>query len=175
MHRSSLDNMRKAANLISVFEKSNLRILDVGGRDLKVDRSYRSIFQNHAEFYHIADIEEGRMVTHLMPGLYTIPAKNDYYDLIVSGQTIEHVKNPFKLVAEMKRILKPGGHIILIAPSTGPRHDIIDCWRIMDDGFKAIAEDVGLIVVADWIDKSATDKKSVLWSDHIFIGEKNGG
>lgn len=174
MHPSSLNNMRKAAELISVFSKSNLKILDVGGRDLKVDRSYRSIFQNHAELYHIADIAEGEMVTHLMPELYKIPSDDNFYDLIVSGQTIEHVKNPFKLVAEMKRILKPGGHIILIAPSTGPRHDIIDCWRVMDDGFKAIAEDVGLKVVADWIDKSATDKKSAPWSDHVFIGKKNG-
>lgn len=166
--------MLVACEKIDILFKSNLKILDVGGRDLNKDRSYKSIFENITHEYHIADIVPGEMVTHLMTDLYTIPSNDNYYDLIVSGQTIEHVKNPFKLVAEMKRVLKNNGFIILIAPSTGPRHDIIDCWRIMDDGFKSIAEDVGLEVVDDWIDKTATDKKSMPWNDHVFIGRKNG-
>lgn len=172
MHPSSINNMKIAASKIDIFQKNNLKILDVGGRDLKEDRSYRKIFESQAELYHIADIAPGEMVTHLMPELYTIPADDNFYDLIVSGQTIEHVKNPFRLVAEMKRVLKLGGYIILIAPSTGPRHDVIDCWRVMDDGFKAIAEEVGLEVCYDWIDKSSTDKKSAPWSDHVFVGKK---
>lgn len=172
MHPSSLKNMQIAAEKIEIFSKQNLKILDVGGRDLREDRSYKKIFENVSVVYHIADIAPGEMVTHLMPELYKIPAQNDYYDLIVSGQTLEHVKNPFKLVAEMRRVLKNDGYIILIAPSTGPRHDIIDCWRIMDDGFKAIAEEVNLEIIDDWIDNTATDKKSAPWNDHIFIGKK---
>lgn len=172
MHPSSINNMKIAAEKIDIFSQFNLRILDVGGRDLNQDRSYKTLFESIVNLYHIADISPGEMVTHLMPGLYSIPSADNYYDLIVSGQTIEHVKNPFRLVAEMKRVLKPNGFIILIAPSTGPRHDVIDCWRIMDDGFKAIAEDVGLEVIDDWIDKTATDKKSIPWSDHVFIGRK---
>lgn len=172
MHPSSITNMKIAAEKINILNNTNLKILDVGGRDLKEDRSYRKIFDSVAELYHIADIEPGEMVTHLMKEMYSIPASNNYYDLIVSGQTLEHVKNPFKLVAEMKRVLKHNGFIILIAPSTGPRHDVIDCWRIMDDGFKAIAEDVGLEILYDWIDKTSQDKKSIPWSDHVFIGKK---
>jgi len=108
-----------------------------------------------------------------MTGEYEFPFEDNSIDLIVCGQVLEHVKNPFKSVAEMKRVLKPDHYMILIAPSTGKRHDSIDCWRFMDDSFKAIAEDVGLKVVVDYIDKTALDQRSARWQDHVFIGKKN--
>lgn len=162
--------MKKALTYLDMSKK--YVILDVGGRGLKGDRSYRSVFENNIISYHIADIQEGENVTHVMPAAYDIPSDDNYYDIIVSGQTLEHVKNPFRLVAEMKRVLKSNGFLILIAPSTGHRHDIIDCWRFMDDSFKAIAEETELKVVANWIDTESDDKKSAIWKDHVFIGQK---
>jgi SAM-dependent methyltransferase len=162
--------MKKSISYIGLSGKNS--ILDIGGRGLKGDRSYRSIFEQYIREYHIADILEGENVTHVMPGPYSIPAEDNFYDVIVSGQTLEHVKNPFRLVEEMKRVLKINGFIILIAPSAGPRHDLVDCWRFMDDSFKAIAEEVGLKIIANWIDTTTTDKKSIPWKDHIFVGQK---
>jgi ubiquinone/menaquinone biosynthesis C-methylase UbiE len=162
--------MKKALTYLDMSKK--YVILDVGGRGLEGDRSYRSVFENNIISYHIADIQEGENVTHVMPAAYVIPSDDNYYDIIVSGQTLEHVKNPFRLVAEMKRVLKPNGFLILIAPSTGHRHDIIDCWRFMDDSFKAIAEETELKVVANWIDNTTDDKKSMPWKDHVFVGQK---
>jgi SAM-dependent methyltransferase len=162
--------MKKATSYLDMTKKYT--ILDVGGRGLEGDRSYRSVFKNNILFYHIADILEGENVSHVMTSEYSIPANDNFYDIIVSGQTLEHVKNPFRLVLEMKRVLKPNGYIIIIAPSEGPRHDLVDCWRFMDDSFKAIAEEVDLIVVADWIDKKSEDKKSIIWKDHVFVGQK---
>ena len=172
MHPSSINNMRKARKLIALEENS--RVLDVGGRSVAADsdRSYQSLFADIASEYCIADINEGFGVTHVMPSPYTLPFADCYFDLIVSGQTLEHVKNPFRSVAEMVRVLKPQGYIILIAPSAGPRHDDIDCWRFMDDGFQAIAEETKLKTLADWIDKKAPDKRSRKWADHVFVGRK---
>lgn len=174
MHPSSMNNMKKARTHKNVTLGTNLTVLDVGGRALSEDkdRSYQSIYNDIAKTYYIADIKAGPGVTHVMPGPYTLPFTDNHFDLIVSGQTLEHVKNPFRSVIEMTRVLKTGGYIILIAPSAGPRHDEIDCWRIMDDGFKAIAEEANLRVVADWIDHSAPDERSRKWADHIFIGQK---
>jgi hypothetical protein len=77
------------------------------------------------------------------------------------------------MIDEMKRVLKVGSYMIIIAPSAGRRHDAVDCWRFMDDSFKAIAEDIGdLEVVADWIDRNAIDERSSQWKDHVFIGKK---
>lgn len=164
--------MQLALFKINIDNLKNLTVLDVGGRGLKEDRSYKSLLLSHSSEYHIADILQGENVTHVMPTPYTLPVDDNFYDLIVSGQTLEHVKNPFRLVREMKRVLKPNGYMILIAPSSGPRHDLVDCWRFMDDSFKAIAEEVEIETVDDWIDHSSEDKKSSAWKDHVFIGKK---
>ena len=172
MHPSSLANMRKARHhLIGLTENSI--ILDVGGRGLETDRSYRSVFPEIGTYW-VADIEHGLGVTHLMPSPYTLPFEDDSIDVVVSGQTLEHVDNPFRLVSEMRRVLKPGHRMILIAPSAGPRHDRRDCWRFQDNAFDAIARECGLHTIADWIDTSAPDERSAQWRDHIFIGQKPG-
>lgn len=174
MHPSSMNNMRRAKSLM-VDLGSNIDILDVGGRSIDIsikDRSYQEIFHDVSNNYYIADIFDGPGVTHVMPGPYTLPFADGAIDLVVSGQTLEHVKNPFRSVVEMFRVLKPGGYICLIAPSAGPKHDNPDCWRIMDDGFQAIAEEVGITTVADWVDRSAPDERSRKWADHIFLGRK---
>lgn len=174
MHPSSRTNMKLARDKIGLALGVELTILDVGGRDIKADqdRSYRSIFKDVCKEYFIADIAKGPNVTHVMPGPYTLPFEDDSIDLIVCGQTLEHVRNPFRSVAEMKRVLKPGRFMILIAPSSGKRHDEVDCWRFMDDAFKSIAGEVGLQVVADWVDRGAPDERSARWADHVFVGKK---
>ena len=173
MHPSSINNMIKARNHKKVTLGTNLTILDVGGRDLNgKDRTYKTIYEDIATNYYTADIVDGEGVSHVMPGPYQLPFESNSIDLVVSGQTLEHVQNPFRSVTEMTRVLKTGCYIILIAPSAGPRHDVIDCWRIMDDGFKAIAKEAGLETVADWIDHKAPDERSRKWRDHIFIGRK---
>lgn len=171
MHPSSKENMRKVRDKYLSHIGKNDIILDVGGRGRKGDRSYGFLFPDST--YYIADIVNGIGVTHLMPGPYTLPLDNNSIDLIVSGQMLEHCSNPFKSVAEMKRVLKPGSFIVLIAPSSGPRHDKQDCWRFMDDAWKAIAEDVGLISVDQWITKNAPDERSRKWQDNVFIGKKS--
>jgi len=171
MHPSSIENMKKCRNEFLVL-KENIDILDVGGRGLKkANRSYYPIFQDVAKNYFIADIVAGPGVTHVMPEPYVIPMTDNSVDLIVSGQTLEHVKNPFRSVAEMTRVLKPRGYIALIAPSAGPRHDVIDCWRFMDDSFAAIAEECDLETIADWIHQGPSGREYE-WRDHIFVGQK---
>lgn len=166
--------MQRARDLLGKRLEKGINILDVGGRDIKPnqDRSYREMFKDVVNEYYIADIQTGPNVTHLMKGEYELPFEDNSVDLVVSGQTLEHVKNPFRLTIEMTRVLKPGGFIILIAPSSGKRHDFRDCWRFMDDAFAAIAEEAELETVADYVDRKAPDERSRRWNDHVFVGRK---
>jgi SAM-dependent methyltransferase len=181
MHPSSLTNMRFVKEKYLQMLDNKITIVDIGGRGLDTSktwmpgqeqRSYYDIFYNLSPTYYVADIEHGPGVTHVMPGPYTLPFEDNSIDLIVSGQMLEHCKNPFRSVAEMKRILKPNCYMVLIAPSMGKRHDKIDCWRFMDDAFKAIAEEVGLTVIADWVDRTVYNNRSDLIQDHVFVGQK---
>lgn len=157
--------MKRAIKLAKL--KRPLTVLDVGGDH----RSYKDLFPKAG--YNIANIvQSSSAVTMLMPGPFELPCSSNLFDVVVSGQMLEHCANPFRSVAEMKRVLKPGGKIILIAPSAGPRHDSQDGWRFMDDAFRFIADEVGLITIADWIDREAPDERSRKWADHVFVGEK---
>lgn len=171
MHTSSLANAEKALGFINI--PANAVILEVGGRNAgRQDRSYRSLF-NKEGAYLVADIKDGPNVDLVMEP-YHIPKKDEAFDLIISGQTLEHVKNPFKLVAEMKRVLVKGGCMVLIAPSEGRDHDRVDCWRFMRDSFSAIAEECGLELVANWIDRGPSGGRvsKDKWSDHTAILRK---
>lgn len=46
-----------------------------------------------------------------------LPFKNNFFDLIVSVESIEHLENPWDFIKELYRVLKPGGRLILTTPN----------------------------------------------------------
>ena len=42
-------------------------------------------------------------------------------------------------ILEITRVLKPGGHAFITAPSRGHIHNVQDCWRFYPDGMRALA------------------------------------
>lgn len=47
----------------------------------------------------------------------------DFYDFMLSSHVIEHIANPIKALFEWKRIIKPGGHLVIIAPNMNFTYD----------------------------------------------------
>lgn len=61
------------------------------------------------------------------------------YDVIVCTQVLEHVANPFDAIAEIHRILKPGGRLMLTVPAAYPYHGgPHDYWRYTKDSLKML-------------------------------------
>ena len=48
-----------------------------------------------------------------------IPFDDASMDLVVFIEVLEHLKNPWRAVEEMRRVLRPGGHLLLTTPNTG--------------------------------------------------------
>ena len=48
---------------------------------------------------------------------HSLPLRDEAFDCIVCVEGIEHVENPFLLIREMARVLKPGGHLIITTPN----------------------------------------------------------
>jgi len=46
-----------------------------------------------------------------------LPFKNESFDFLVLAEVIEHLKNPYDVVGELNRILKPGGKLVLSTPN----------------------------------------------------------
>lgn len=60
------------------------------------------------------------------------------FDLVISTETLEHVQSWPLFVRAMKRLCKPGGHILLTARSPGfALHDFPgDYWRFTEDNMR---------------------------------------
>jgi len=46
-----------------------------------------------------------------------IPFEDNFFDLVVSVETIEHLENPWHFIRELHRVLRPGGQLIITTPN----------------------------------------------------------
>ena len=148
------------------LEDKKLTILDVGS--FNVNGSYNRYFQNPKWKYTGADIVDGKNVDVVFKEPYNWQFKDNSFDVVISGQTFEHIEYPWLTIKEIERVMKPGGVGCIIAPSEGYEHRYpLDCWRFMPDGFRALAKWAGLEV----IDVYKEDNN--IWKPLILIFKKH--
>lgn len=152
MHSSSIDKMGKFCNEY-LNKNEKLTILDLGSQD--VNGTYKEIFINDNWTYLGCDMCEGKNVDLVLNNPYNwIEIEPNSMDVIISGQTFEHIEYIFNTIIEISNALKEGGLCCLIAPSIFPEHKYpTDCWRIFGDGFITLARFAGLEVLNTYTDK----------------------
>ena len=170
MHKNSLDLMSLfVTGYLSNYGGESIRILDVGSQGVDADaRTYRQLFVEENWQYQGLDIAEGPNVDVCVSDPYVwheVPS--DAFDVVISGQTLEHVPFFWNLVFEVGRVLRPGGLACFIAPSGGHEHRYpVDCWRFYPDGFSALSTWLGfepLDTFTDW---------SHYWGDSVVVLKK---
>jgi SAM-dependent methyltransferase len=73
-----------------------------------------------------------------------IPLEDDAVDVIICTQVLEHVADPCAVLAEFRRLLRPGGHLFLTAPLTWYLHEEPhDYYRYTPHGLRFLAERAG--------------------------------
>lgn len=159
---------------LSGREKERLEILDLGSCD--VNGSYKQFFDSSEWRYIGADMAPGRNVDVVLSDPYDWKEiATSSVDVLVSGQTFEHIEFFWVTMLEIKRVLKPGGLCCIIAPSGGFEHRYpVDCWRFYPDGVKALARYAGLDVLkaeTKWEGGSYTDD-SAQWRDTVLVCRK---
>ncbi|MCE5174681.1 MAG: methyltransferase domain-containing protein [Bacteroidales bacterium] len=137
MHKESFEIMRYIVDTY-LDKNKKLEILDVGSYD--VNGSYKSLFQNPNWSYCGLDIVEGPNVDIVSKGLYDF-GLDKQFDVVISGNCLEHVEAPWKWIQEVHQIVKKGGLVCIITPFSVPEHRYpIDCWRILPDGYRYLLE-----------------------------------
>lgn len=77
--------------------------------------------------------------------LRELPFSNDSFDAAICVQTLEHVNDPFQVISEIGRVLKPGGRFYLSAPMAWHQHQKPhDFFRYTSFGFKHLLELSGM-------------------------------
>lgn len=161
MHLSSMREMRRFVKG-HLRKRDRLRILDVGSMD--VGGSYKGFFLNRRWSYTGLDICTGENVDIVADNVYNYPVQDETYDVVISGQTIEHVENVYLWFAEIVRCLKKGGLLCVIGPMKWPIHRFpIDCWRILPDGMSYLMRSNGITELACYANRR---------TDCVGIGRK---
>jgi SAM-dependent methyltransferase len=109
-------------------------ILDVGCGDMP----YYPIFERIARDYAGADVEPAPRVRYVGP-VEELAAPPASFDLVLCTQVLEHVRDPLQALAQIARVLRPGGHAFVTTHGVWPFHPYPDDrWRWTQQGLETI-------------------------------------
>lgn len=125
--------------------RSHTKVLEIGPTGSP--SMYQQIIDDATITWETLDICDGPKLTYPNTPAYAFPIPDDTYDIVLSGQVLEHVPKVWVWIGELARICRPGGHVITINPVSWPYHRApVDCWRAFPDGMRALYEHAGLEV-----------------------------
>jgi SAM-dependent methyltransferase len=77
-----------------------------------------------------------------------LPFRDKWFDAVLNTQVIDDIPDPGKLLREARRVLKPGGHLVLTVSKSWALHDEPhDYWRFTSHGLRYLLNDAGFINV----------------------------
>lgn len=173
MHKNSHTKMEWFKNTYLSTSKK-LEILDVGSLDGKGNYNYSDIFNEKNWNYTGLDIQAGNNVNIVVTDIYNwFEIEDNSYDIVISGQFFEHLEFFWLTMAQIERVLKPGGYVCIIVPSSGPKHggNMPNCYRFYEDGLRALAKYVDLEVLHASVDDR---NEANPWNDACLVAHKIG-
>ena len=137
MHEESFELMKYFVE--RYLDKSKkLEILEIGS--FNVNGTYKSLFLNLNWNYCGLDMVEGPNVDVVSKSAYDFGIEKQF-DVVISGNCLEHVEAPWKWIRELEKVTKKGGIVCIITPfSIGEHRYPLDCWRILPDGYRYLLE-----------------------------------
>jgi SAM-dependent methyltransferase len=107
---------------------------------------YRSLFARCRPYVR-ADIEDHGGVDILLTPDLRVPGEEGRYAVVLSTQVLEHLPHSEVYLREARRVLAPGGRLILTTHGTFPDHPCPhDCRRWTAEGLRLTVEEAGFEV-----------------------------
>ncbi|MFK7740640.1 MAG: methyltransferase domain-containing protein [Planctomycetota bacterium] len=127
-----------------------MRVLEIGPDGFP--STYRKLVDVRDLEWETVDIAARDGITYTATDEYNFPIDDGRFDVVLSGQVLEHVRKVWLWIQEVARVTRPGGRVATISPVTWPYHEApIDCWRIYPEGMRALYDEGGLVVEhCDW-------------------------
>lgn len=110
---------------------------------------YRELLAARASAVTSLDVEDRSGGVDLLADVQEMPEVADAaFDTILCTQVLEHVPRPWSAVAELARVLRPGGLLLLSVPHLSAVHEAPhDYYRYTRWGLEALCARAGLEVV----------------------------
>jgi SAM-dependent methyltransferase len=122
------------------------RVLDAGAGDAP----YADLFSRCD--YVTADwpnsVHAGGRRANIVASLESLPVAAESFDAVLCTEVIEHVARPDAVLAELQRVLAPGGRICLTVPFVWPLHEEpFDFYRYTSHSLEHILKQAGFVDV----------------------------
>jgi SAM-dependent methyltransferase len=148
------------------------RLLDVGcGR-----RPYRAIYDRlvaESIGTEVAFSPHGLQAADVISFAERLAFANASFDTILCTEVLEHTRQPFEVMAEFARLLRPGGYLILSVPFIYPLHETpYDFWRFTPYGLAELCRSAGLRVQTI-LTKGGTDTTMLSLGANIAVRSAN--
>jgi SAM-dependent methyltransferase len=109
---------------------------------------YRPLFEPYVARYVGADFADNPAAEVRLRPDATVPMPDGMAHIVLSTQVLEHVTNPFAYLKECRRLLSPGGLLILTTHGIYKYHqDPEDLWRWTSPGLVNVLGQMGFRVV----------------------------
>lgn len=111
--------------LRSALKWQRLQMAEMKGRVLDVGcggKPYATWLSPGVTEYLGIDVEAGEAVDVVVASDRPWPFQPDCFDAVLCTQVLEHVPDRAMLIAEISRVLKPGGRLVLTVPFLYPEH-----------------------------------------------------
>jgi SAM-dependent methyltransferase len=140
----------------AIFKAIQLHHAHLRGRCLDVgcgDQPYRSLLlQPPFQISELLGLDRaGQRCQHTPPDLEwhngTIPLPDGAIDSALCTEVLEHCPHPGSVLAEVHRVLKPGGSLLLTVPFLWPLHEVPHDWcRYTPFALRDLVESAGFQV-----------------------------
>jgi SAM-dependent methyltransferase len=138
MHATALADMSQLLDAAQSWAKT---ALDVGSLD--ENGTNRPLTDAKGWQYTGIDIRQGPNVDIVVQP-YAYPFEDNSFDVVLSGQAMEHVEDLKAWLNECVRVLRPGGRLCITTVWKMFYHPFpVDCWRIMPDGMRWLFDQNG--------------------------------
>jgi len=125
----------------------NARVLDAGAGECR----YASVFKRHRYVSldsRVGDASWDYSRLDIIGDLESIPLPTSVFDGVISVVVLEHTREPKRVVAEMSRVIKPGGKLFLVVPDQWEVHQIPnDFFRFTRYGVEYLLVEAGFRVL----------------------------
>lgn len=122
------------------------RVLDAGAGE----SPYRELFA-HCEYTTAdwsASVHPGARAADIIASLDSLPVEDASFEAVICTQVLEHVAEPARVLAELHRVLAPGGQLWLTVPFVGELHEEPwDFFRYTHHGLRHLCQRAGFVEV----------------------------
>jgi ubiquinone/menaquinone biosynthesis C-methylase UbiE len=131
--------LRIRGRVTTEFLPARGRVLEIGPGEVSYDRKGCEV---------VAINVSSRGGPQVLADAHALPFQDKAFDAVVATEVIEHVRYPFRLLREIRRVIRPGGRVLVSTPNVATpvnRLALTLFGRFPDDETLHNGQDVGHI------------------------------